>query len=103
MNWPNLWLRLQSLGFFVFAGIVAASVGLLLFVPILHQRHSMQTELQRLDLEIIRQETIEKQQRTEIESLKADASYVERTARNKLNLARPNETLFRFETPAARR
>jgi cell division protein FtsB len=100
MNWQNLWWRLQSLGFFVFAAIVAVGGGLLLFVPILHQRHSLQMEMQRLDAEIIRQETVEKQQRTEMEALKTDPTYVERTARNKLNLARPNETIFRFESPA---
>jgi cell division protein FtsB len=97
MNWQNLWLRVQSLGFFVFAGIVAAGVALLLFVPTMHRRHEMQRELQRLDTEILRQESLEKQQRQEIEALKTDPNYVERTARNKLNLARPNETVFRFE------
>jgi cell division protein FtsB len=96
-NWKNLWLRVQSLGFFVFAGIVAVGVALLLFVPAMARRHSMQQEIQRLDAEITRQENLEKQQRQEIESLKTDPSYVERTARNKLNLARPNETIFRFE------
>jgi len=40
---------------------------------------------------------LEKQQRSEIEALKTDVAYVERTARGKLNLARPNETIFRFE------
>ena len=99
-NWKNLWLRVQSLGFFVFAGIVAAGVALLLFLPALARKHSMQTEIQRLDAEIIRQEKLEKDQRQEIESLKTDPSYIERTAREKLNLARPNETIFRFEPPA---
>ncbi len=100
MNWQNLWLRLQSLGFFVFAGIVAVGVALLLFVPAMARRHSMQMEIQRLEAEITRQEKLERDQRQEIESLKTDPSYVERTARNKLNLARPNETIFRFEQPA---
>jgi cell division protein DivIC len=98
-NWQNLWLRVQSLGFFVFAGIVAAGVALLLFVPALARKHSMQLEIRRLDAEIVRQESLEKQQRQEIESLKTDPSYVERVARNKLNLARPNEVIFRFEQP----
>jgi cell division protein FtsB len=66
-------------------------------VPAWHRQHEMQMELQRLDSEIIRQETLEKQQRQEIEALKNDPSYVERTARNKLNLAKPNEVIFRFE------
>ncbi|MEI6085499.1 MAG: septum formation initiator family protein [Verrucomicrobiota bacterium] len=98
MNWQVLWQRIQSLGFVVFAGIVAAGVAVFLFVPALHRRHEMQLELQRLDSEIIRQETTEKQQRQEIESLKTDPSYVERTARNKLNLAKANEIIFRFES-----
>src|SRR5436309_7645702 len=104
MNWQAVWSKIQSLGFLVFVGIVASGIGLLLFLPLLQRRHAMQTEMQRLDAEIIRQETLERQQKQEIEALKTDPAYVERTARNKLNLARPNETIFRFEptpgTPA---
>ena len=105
MSWQTLWARIQSLGFLVFVGIVASGIGLLLFLPLLQRRHAMQTEMQRLDAEIIRQETLERQQKQEIEALKTDPAYDERTARNKLNLARPNETIFRFEpvpTSAAR-
>ena len=102
-NWRALWQRVQSLGFLVFAIIVLASVALVLFLPALHRRHQMEVELQRLDAEIIRQETLEKQQRQEIEALKTDQSYVERTARDKLNLARPNETIFRFESAPTNR
>ena len=96
MNWRNLWERLQSLGFLVFAGIVGLGV-ILMFVPILHHRYAMQLEIARLDTEIAREEALEKRQRTEIEALKTDPGYAERTARNKLNLARPNEVIFRFE------
>jgi cell division protein FtsB len=96
MSWQNLWTRLQSLGFLVFAGIVGLGTALL-FVPLLQHRHAMQLEIARLDHEIARQESLEKQQRTDIESLKTDPSYVERTARDKLNLARPNEVIFHFE------
>jgi cell division protein FtsB len=97
MSWTSaLWARLQSLGFFVFVAIVGSGI-VLLFVPLLHQRHAMQREIARLDREIEQQEALEKKQKTEIEALKTDASYVERTARNKLNLARPSEVIFRFE------
>ena len=101
INWRSVWLRVQSLGFLVFIGIVAAGIALVLFLPAWHRRHSMELELQRLDSEVIRLESLEKQQRQEAEALKTDSSYVERTARNKLNLARPNETIFRFESPAS--
>ena len=103
MSWQSvLWTRIQSLGFFVFVGVVAIGVALL-FLPLLQQRHAMQQESLRLDREIARQDTLEMQQKTEIEALKTDPSYLERTARNKLNLSRPNEVIFRFEpvpTPA---
>ena len=92
----RVWTKVQSLGFFVFAAVVACGVGLL-FLPLVRRSHSMQQELLRLDREIARQDAIEKQQKTEIEALKIDPTFVERTARNKLNLARPGETIFRFE------
>ncbi len=99
MSWmAEFWARLQSLGFFVFVAIVGLGI-VLLFVPLLHQRHAMQREIARLDRELEQQDALEKKQKTEIEALKTDSSYVERTARNKLNLARPNEVIFRFESP----
>jgi cell division protein FtsB len=102
MNWKNLWDRIQSLGFFVFVSIVIAGAGLFLFLPVLRQRHLMQNKIHELDQQILKLEKVEKQHRDEIEALKSDAAYVERTARDKLNLVRPNETFFRFEpTPTA--
>jgi cell division protein DivIC len=102
MNWrTGLWARLQSLGFMVFVVVVGVGMALL-FVPLLRQQHLMQQELLRLDREIARQQALEKQQKTEIEALRTDPGYVERTARNKLNLARPGEVIFRFE-PAPHR
>ena len=100
MSWQNLWTRLQALGFLVFAGIVGCGV-VLLFVPILQHRHAMLVEIARLDCEIARQELLGKQQKMEIEALKTDPAFVERTARSKLNLARANEVIFRFEPKTA--
>jgi cell division protein FtsB len=100
MTWQNLWTRLQSLGFLVFAGIVGFGV-VLLFVPLLRIRHIMLVQISLLDKDIARQESLEKQQNLEIEALKTDIAYVEQTARNKLNLARSNEIIFRFEPKPA--
>ena len=99
MSWmAGLWAKLQSFGFYVFVGIVGFGI-LLLFLPLMHQRHEMQQDIARLDRELEQQDALEKKQKTEIEALKTDSGYVERTARNKLNLARPNEVIFRFEPP----
>jgi cell division protein FtsB len=103
--WQQLWLRLTRMGFVVFAGVVIFGVTLM-FLPLVHDRLSMQSEMNRLDQEIARQETLEKKQKTEIEALRTDPGFVERTARDKLNLAKPGETIFRFEpgpAPAPRR
>jgi cell division protein FtsB len=100
MNLQALWAKLQSLGFVVFAGVVVFGVSLM-FLPLLAQRRGLQQELQRLDRDIARQEAIEKQQQAEIDALQSDPAMVERTVRQKLNLARPNEVLFRFEPAPA--
>jgi cell division protein FtsB len=94
--WERLWQRIQSLGFAVFVLMVAFGVALL-FIPLLSRSHLMQQDIRRLDSEIERLEAAERQQRAEIDALKTDAAFVERTARDKLNLAKPNETIFKFE------
>ena len=97
MSWrERLWQRIQSLGFAVFVLVVAFGLGLL-FLPLLRRSHLMQQDIRRLDREIERLEAAERQQRAEIDALKVDAAFVERTARDKLNLAKPNETIFKFE------
>jgi cell division protein DivIC len=104
MNWRALWLWVQSLGYWVFLAIVAAGAALL-FVPLWHRQHTLQRENRRLEAEVVRLETLEKQYKSEIEALKTDPTYVERVAREKLNLVKPNETVFQFPTnpPAPRR
>jgi cell division protein DivIC len=97
MSWTSaLWTRLQSFGLFIFVAVVVFGV-VLLFVPLFHQRHAMQQDIAQLDREIAQQDALENKQMTEIEALKTDSSYVERIARDKLNLSRPNEVIFRFE------
>lgn len=96
----TIWGRLPALGFAAFVLIVVGGLALL-FLPLIRQHRETQQEIERLDREIARQEALERQYRTEIDALKTDPSYVERTARDKLNLTRPNETIFRFEPPAA--
>lgn len=96
MNWTeNLWIRLQSLGFVMFVAVLLGGMALL-FLPQLQRRHALQQELRRLDAKIAAAENQERQLQAEIDALKSDPVYVERTARQKLNLVRPNETIFRF-------
>ncbi len=96
----HLWSRLQSFGFVICAGVVALGVALM-FLPLLHQRTALQSEADRLDQELVRQQAMEREQLDEIHALRTDPSFVEKTAREKLNLARANETIFRFEPVAS--
>ena len=95
MNWRTLWLRVQSLGFWVFLAIVAAGAALL-FVSLWQKQGDLQTRINRLNAELSQLETQEKQLRTDIEALKTDPVYLERVAREKLNLVTSNETVFQF-------
>jgi cell division protein FtsB len=99
MNWRALWLWVQSLGYWVFLAIVAAGAALL-FIPLWFRQENLKRDIRRLDAEILRLETLEKQQKSEIEALKSDPTYVERVAREKLNLSKPNETVVQFLAPA---
>ncbi len=95
MNWRVLWLRVQSMGYWMFLAIVAVGV-VLLFVPLWHRQYALQRENRRLEANVMRLEALEKQYKSEIEALKTDPTYVERIAREKLNLVKPNETVFQF-------
>jgi len=97
----NLWLRLQSLGFVMFVAVLLGGVAVL-FLPQLQRRHVLQQELQALNQRISQAENRENQLKAEINALESDATYVERVARQKLNLVRPNETIFRFEPRTGR-
>ncbi|MBM3859737.1 MAG: septum formation initiator family protein [Verrucomicrobia bacterium] len=96
------WLWVQSLGFWVFLAIVAAGA-VALFIPLWHRQHTLQVENRRLEAEVGRLEAIEKQYRSEIEALKTDPTYLERVAREKLNLVKTNETVFQFPSNAVSR
>jgi cell division protein FtsB len=96
MKWTeNLWVRLHSLGFVMFVAVLLGGVTLV-FLPQLQRRHALQQELRRLDEKIAVEENRERRLQAEIDALKSDPVYVERVARQKLNLVRPNETIFRF-------
>jgi cell division protein FtsB len=71
------------------------------YLPLIHQNERMRREILRLDTELQKQETISRQLRTDIESLRNDPATVSRLAREKLGYARPDETVVRFETNAA--
>ena len=60
----------------------------------------MESRLKSLDLELRINEARRLQLQQESYALQNDAAYIERVARDKLNLAAPGETLFQFDAAA---
>ena len=70
-----------------------------LYFPLMHQNEVMRQQIVQLDRQILEEEAANRQVRLEIDSLKTDPKTVERLAREQLGLARPDETVVRFESP----
>ena len=59
----------------------------------------MRAEILRLEDEVAKEEKIAMRRKVAIDALRNDPETVERYAREKLGLARPGETVIRFEEP----
>jgi len=78
----------------VLAALVWVAV---LYFPLMHQNEAMRQQIIELDQRIEHEETVNRALRLEIDSLQSDPKTVERLAREQLGLARPNETVIRFD------
>ncbi len=67
------------------------------YLPKLREAKSLRTEKYRLDQQLHEQELESRRLRAKQEALRNDPKAVERTAREKLGVAKPGETIFRFE------
>ena len=78
--------------------VIAALVWVaVLYFPLMHQNEAMRQQIIELDQQIEREEMVNRELRLEIDSLKSDPKTVERLAREQLGLARPDETVIRFD------
>ena len=68
------------------------------YLPLIHQNERMRREILRLDTELQKQDSISRQLRADIDSLRNDPATVARLVREKLGYAKPDETVVRFET-----
>ena len=75
----------------MFAGMV------LLYIPVLRQNQRLQREIDLKREALNRQQQLQQQYMEQITALKTDPEAVERAVREKLGLARPNETIYHFE------
>ena len=97
-----IWDKLSRL--VVFLLFVAGLLGVFFwYLPLIQQNQRYRQEIYALDAKIIEQERLAKQYRASIDALQNDPRSLERLAREKLGLARSNETVIRFELPAKAR
>jgi cell division protein FtsL len=93
----GIWNKLTKL--IIILLVLAALVGMALwYLPLIQQNERMRKEILALDEEIKKAEASHKRLKSDIEALR-DPRTIERLAREKLNFARPNETVVRFEEP----
>jgi cell division protein FtsB len=84
----------------VFLLIIAALLAVAVwYLPLIKQNERMRAEILRLQGEVAKEEKIAMRRKIAIEALRNDPETVERYAREKLGLAKPWETVIRFEDP----
>lgn len=95
----TIWDRLTKV-VFVLLFVAAAALIFLSYLPLIRQNERMRQEVLRLETELERERALNRELMQSIEALRNDPKTVERLAREKLGLARPGETVVRFEEPA---
>jgi cell division protein FtsB len=92
--WDKLTTAVKLL--FIVASLLAVAVW---YLPVIKQNERMRSEILRLQQNVATEEETARQIKVQTEALRNDPETVERYAREKLGLARPGETVIRFEQP----
>ena len=94
----SVWQRLNSV-LRVLLAVAVALVILSLFLPLYKKRTQSQNEIDNLQLQVNEQKTLLARQTREVNLLKTDPVYLETIARDRLDLMKEGETIFRLEPP----
>jgi len=96
----TVWQRLNSiLRLLLAAAVVLVIVSL--FLPLYKKRAQSQSEIDNLQSQVNEQKTLLAHQTREVNLLKTDSIYLETIARDRLDLMKEGETIFRLEPPPA--
>jgi len=99
-NEPDFWHRINK----VLTALVVLGVFLgigVMFYPVWHKRQDMRARVAALTQEKAEKSAQLASARRELDLLKNDPEYVETVARDRLNVMKPGETIFRVEAPRA--
>lgn len=100
---PAFWNAINRVLFVLLVVLGLAGIGLW-FYPELAKRNAMSNYLDEQKKELAAQELLRKQRDREVYLLENDTAYIETIARDKLDLMKEGETIFRLDPaqPAAR-
>ena len=92
----SIWDKLTRvvIGLCLLAGLVAIGVW---YLPLIRQNEAMRKEVLRLDVEVAKEAETRRQLNASVDALNNDPKAVERLARESMGLAKPGETVIRFE------
>ena len=94
----TVWQRLNSILRLLLA-VAVLLVIVSLFLPLSKKRTQSQVEIDRLQAQVNDQKTLLARQTREVNLLKTDPVYLEIMARDRLDLMKEGETIFRLEPP----
>jgi cell division protein DivIC len=92
------WLR-QLLNRVLHILVIVAVLILLIcwFLPLIKERQKQQSTVQSLKESVARERSLYNKQNNKLALLQSDPNYLELLARDKLDLMKPGETIFRME------
>ena len=96
----TVWQRLNSI-LRVLLVVATVLVIVSLFLPPYKKLTQSRTEIENLQSQVNDQKTLLARQTREVNLLKTDPSYLETIARDRLDLMKEGETIFRLESPPA--
>jgi cell division protein FtsB len=96
----TVWQRLNSV-LRVLLGLAVVLVIVSLFLPLYKKRVQSQNEIDNLQNQVNEQKTMLARQTREVHLLTSDPVYLETIARDRLDLMKEGETIFRLEPPLA--
>ncbi|MEI6339602.1 MAG: septum formation initiator family protein [Verrucomicrobiota bacterium] len=97
---PAFWNAINRILFILL--LVVGAVGIVLwFYPELMRRNEMSRELDEQKKELSAQELLRKQRDREVYLLENDKGYIETIARDKLDLMKEGETIYRLDSAKA--
>jgi cell division protein FtsB len=92
------WLRLL-LNRILYILLIAAMLILMIcwFLPLLKERQKQQLALQTLEQQLAQEKLVNKHEAKKLSWIQSDPGYLELLARDKLDLKKPEEKIFRVE------